>query len=135
MSEDYMDKVGVFLESFPEIPELPEDEFNAWLLEQLLSRKQELFEITDALEKIPMFIDSKTRYDAFLEGVRDARNSSADRAVLSMMHFLNKIVTAPTTAHARGAVILTLPAVSLFIRERELDQGIIQSGHQMDLRR
>ncbi len=97
MSKNYMEKVGVLLESFPEPPELPEAEFNAWLLEQILSRKQELFEITDALEKIPMFIDSKTKYDAFLEGVRNAKNSSADRIVLSMMHFLNKINTAPTT--------------------------------------
>jgi len=129
-----MEKVGVLLESFPEPPELPEAEFNAWLLEQILSRKQELFEITDALEKIPMFIDSKTKYDAFLEGVRNAKNSSADRIVLSMMHFLNKINTAPTTLHTRGTVILSLPVVSHFIREWEQAQNVTQSGCQMDLR-
>lgn len=86
--------------------------------EDILKNKYYIIKISNKCKSTNLFKNNIERFEAFKNELKkEARKIDKPAFIAAYIHFLNKILNAPTSFHMEYAPILTIPIIADFIEE------------------
>lgn len=88
--------------------------------EDIIENKKYILKISEKCKSTKLFKDNIKNFKDFKKYLKkEASKNNISFIWAAYLHFLNKIVSAPTAIHMRYAPILTIPIIADFIKERK----------------
>lgn len=97
--------------------EPPEDESESSWFNWLYEHKDKINDINNLAIETEMYKDNIVKVKNFYNEIFSDTKTLQAASVQSWLHFLDRIVNAPTRIHMRGVVILCIPVIKRFLDE------------------